>query len=255
MQNNVQLLLFRNQAEFILCIGARVTLITNLCVRLGLMNGAIGTIRHVVYAPTTFPPHNPECIIVQFDRYLGVSVDPIDSNCAPIFLTKLKSKHDDQYRMAFPLRLAYLKTVHKCQGQTITSSIIVDMTSTDFAPGLTFVALSRVTKMSDLQLSSFPYDKLQEINKDSTKPDLLNNLIRLKTSALKLRQKLNYHFGMESLQQSIRDLQAILHDVEHSALTVALATSARGCSRIIPAIYPVLGAAARPESLPPTCKK
>ncbi len=120
--------------------------------------------------------------------------------------------------------------MHKCQGQTLTSNVVVDT-------GLTFVALSRVTKMSDLQLTSSSYDKLQRINNDPSKPDLLKNIIRLQTSSLKYRQQDGYIIGLDTMQQRIRDLQAMLDELEHPALTVELATSAHGRSRIIPTMY------------------
>ena len=43
-----------------------------------------------------------------------------------------------------PLILAYAMTVHRCQGATFTSHVIVHVTCA-FAPGLLYVMLSRVT--------------------------------------------------------------------------------------------------------------
>ena len=37
----------------------------------GLVNGAIGTVVGIVYAPGTAPPGLPHSVLVQFDNYLG----------------------------------------------------------------------------------------------------------------------------------------------------------------------------------------
>ncbi len=54
-----------------------------------------------------------------------------------------------------PLRLAWASTVHKSQGMTYTTPvyIYIDKSSPFFAPGMTYVALSRATKIENLYLS------------------------------------------------------------------------------------------------------
>ena len=51
----------------------------------------------------------------------------------------------------FPVRLAWALTIHKSQGQTY-QSIALDLTTSTFAPGQMYVALSRATSMEGLYL-------------------------------------------------------------------------------------------------------
>jgi ATP-dependent DNA helicase PIF1 len=52
----------------------------------------------------------------------------------------------------FPLRLAWAVTIHKAQGKTFERAVI-DLGSGAFAPGQTYVALSRLTSLEGLYLS------------------------------------------------------------------------------------------------------
>jgi len=54
-------------------------------------------------------------------------------------------------RKQFPLMLAFAITIHKSQGLSLENAI-VDAGSTNFGPGMIYVALSRVTSLNGLHL-------------------------------------------------------------------------------------------------------
>ncbi len=67
-------------------------------------------------------------------------------------LTKTLSRDVVAEFTQFPLRLAWAVTIHKSQGKTYDRAII-DLGSGAFAPGQTYVALSRLTSLDGLYLS------------------------------------------------------------------------------------------------------
>ena len=61
-------------------------------------------------------------------------------------------QYDEHTRTMFPLRLAWAWTIWKAQGQTIVGKVSLCQGRIEKEHGLTYVALSRVTKFSDIGL-------------------------------------------------------------------------------------------------------
>ena len=96
-------------------VGARVMLRMNLCTRLGLVNGAVGTVVEIIYPPGGRPPDPPHCILVQFDDYSGESCLPNAERVVPVFRRRCFGQEGgDSTRLQFPLTLAWAMTIHKC---------------------------------------------------------------------------------------------------------------------------------------------
>lgn len=58
----------------LLSIGARVMLRKNLWIRGGLVNGATGTVRAIIYSANAQPHELPMCVMVEFDNYHGHTI-------------------------------------------------------------------------------------------------------------------------------------------------------------------------------------
>lgn len=150
------------QRDFLCSIGTRVMLRANLWVEGGLVNGAIGTAREIVYLPNTTAPELPAYILVEFDNFKGPYI--ID-NCFPILpIVRSNTNSNTKFsRKQYPLSVSYATTVHKSQGLTL-SKIAVDLGPKEICLGISYVALSRVRKLEDLLiLTSFSKSRIDKI--------------------------------------------------------------------------------------------
>ena len=65
--------------------------------------------------------------------------------------------------LQLPLKLAWAVTIHKSQGLTL-DKVVIDVGKKEFSCGLTFVACSRVRKMTDILFTPpFPLQRLISI--------------------------------------------------------------------------------------------
>ena len=132
-------------AKILLCVRQRVILTNNLWVEARLVNGFLGTIRALIYAPTSKPPELPSFVVVDFLHYKGPPWDPSNPKFVPIPpITRVSQTQ-------IPLRMAWALTIHKSQGMTLDKATI-DIGNID-RQGLTFTAVSRVRSLNDLCIS------------------------------------------------------------------------------------------------------
>lgn len=135
-------------AELKLKVGAQVMFLRNDTSMSGepprWVNGTIGTVVRIL----------GEAVRVEID---GEEVD-----VEPAVWERFRYSYDPKAKTLsrdviaeftqFPLRLAWAVTIHKSQGKTYERAI-VDLGSGAFAPGQTYVALSRLTSLEGLYLS------------------------------------------------------------------------------------------------------
>ena len=135
--------------EAIICIAkyARVMLISNLWVDMGLVNGAIGTVKAICYQ-TGGPPDLPLAVMVTFDKYCGPTLHDGTVPVTPV-RHSWSSSGVQCSRLQIPLKLAWAVTIHKSQGLTL-NKVVVYIGKREFSSGLTFVACSRVRQLQDL---------------------------------------------------------------------------------------------------------
>ncbi|XP_059076823.1 uncharacterized protein LOC131057818 [Cryptomeria japonica] len=93
--------------ELLICKNSRVMLTSNLWLQAGLVNGALGYVRKIVYKPRSAPPDPPTYVMVEFDNYSGLPFEDHHPNTIPI-TTIQKGR-----TLQLPLRLAWALTIHK----------------------------------------------------------------------------------------------------------------------------------------------
>ena len=133
-----------------LCTGCKVMLKRNKNVDAGLVNGSVGT---VVGFNSTQQDNRVHSVAVKFENIESVINIERDSASFEV----LKSVY--YTRKQFPLMLAFAITIHKSQGLSLQTAI-VDAGTTNFGPGMVYVALSRVTSINGLHLIDLDRTKI-----------------------------------------------------------------------------------------------
>ena len=147
-----------------LCVGALIFLTKNF-LNLGLSNGSQGIVKEIIYEDGETAPSVPKFVLVDFgDSYTGESFfpnDPSKKGWFPVYPFKNSTYSIDgtssdgfkeHSRTQMPLKLCWAWTVHKCQGMTIKGKVVIDLGPRELWHGVSYVALSRVTKFTNIGL-------------------------------------------------------------------------------------------------------
>lgn len=126
---------------------ARVMLIPNLWIEIGLVNGALGTVVSICYQEGS-PPALPLAVMVKFDNYTGQVLPDNTVPITPIRRT-WSSSCEQCSRLQIPLKLVWAMTIHKAQGLTL-DKVAIDVGKKEFCCGLTYMACSHVRQLRDL---------------------------------------------------------------------------------------------------------
>ena len=143
-----------------LCKDAHVMLTINLWTTTGLCNGAVGTVIDIIYKGNTYSHDLPVAILVHLKGYTGPAFLPdLYDNCVPIppFSATLAIGGTSHERQQIPLRLSWAITIHKSQGLTLELAWI-DIGKSERVPGITYVALSRVRKLTDCIIEPMTFE-------------------------------------------------------------------------------------------------
>ena len=145
------------QNNIIISKGCKVMLLANLWSEHGLTNGANGIVKYIVYEKDKKPPSLPSYVIVYFPDYTGSSFHDTEEKLVPIvpIMKKWYESKAEHYRIMLPLIPSYAITIHKSQGQTL-KNIILNLGNREYAPGLTYTALSRTTHLNRIVFDPLP---------------------------------------------------------------------------------------------------
>ena len=162
--------------------GARVMVRDNLWTRGGIVNGSIGTVRSIIVDPSADLSKPSTVRVVALVELPGVrqiglvpTLVPGQPGLVPIRMSTsdwahgFGKKHQRCQREQLPLLLAWAVSIHKSQGLTVgpneqVKRLIVDFGASEgWAPGLLYVALSRVTHLEALALHPIRVTETGEI--------------------------------------------------------------------------------------------
>ena len=161
------------EENLIMGVGSAVMLRRNLNLDKGLVNGAIGVVREIIFSDTH--PDEVQKLLITFN-----------GNEIPTCIDRVIVDYEYQKnvyisRTQFPLTLAWAISIHKCQGLTL-NSVYLDLGAKIFQGGMAYVALSRSRYLNKVKLIQFDptqlYCKIEAFNEYLRLYDV-NNLSNL----------------------------------------------------------------------------
>ena len=155
------------------CKGASVMLTENLWPDMGLINGAKGTVTHIVFQEGVHPANGmPAFILVSFPDYVGPPFVPGMPGTVPICPRTAEWKDGSTRctRRSFSLIPGFALTIHKSEGMTIEQPVVIDIGPKEFAVGLTYTACTRTRSLENVAFHPMPtFNRIMDIYKDSFK--------------------------------------------------------------------------------------
>ena len=144
-------------------INARVMLTININIQDRLINGQIGTVKHIEIKENEVKTIYLELDVKRAGQFRMSGNDiiaknnewvPIKREETYIYINKYKTTSPSIKRTQFPLALSWACTVHKVQNLRLMSAVVsFDLENQKlFNEGQVYVALSRVTKIDNLFL-------------------------------------------------------------------------------------------------------
>jgi ATP-dependent DNA helicase PIF1 len=211
-----------------LFVGARVMMIKNVDVKVGLANGSCGT-------------------VVQFDEDSGLPVVAFASG----LVTEVEyAKWTNEVEVegctysgmfhALPLVLAYASTVHKSQGLTLDTVVVNMERFRADSEALAYTALSRVRKMTDLFICNLDLKKITQSASTAAFYDRIEKISHAAISAI--IPQLDEPQGLKK-----RNTVTTKSTKTQSAITLFLGQPAHGRAPIIVRHYPQPGTSQGPD--------
>jgi len=174
------------------------------------VNGAQGIVKRIWFNQNSDPRRDlPSVVFVDFNPgYTGPdnpgTWEGIDPQWVPIVPSTSEWERNGVTcsRKQFPLVLAWAITIHKSQGLSLDRAVI-DIGSSDFSPGLSFVAISRVRTLRGLAFREyFPKERLSKPNRSPNMIFLEEDNIRRQTLE---NWEVNYYGQDLSYYQNVFD--------------------------------------------------
>ena len=144
--------------------GARVMFTNNSLYKINITNGTTGTVKVIKFNPDDMKPDGtlkgpcvPEYVWVDFgEDYSGETFfpdDPSRRGWVPVYPLTVRfwsGATAQTTRTMLPIKLAWGWTIHKSQGQTFIGKFVINLGNKEIAPGLTYVAISRVKSLANI---------------------------------------------------------------------------------------------------------